>query len=190
MTKLAIAEKTILFMNNMIGDDLWEYGYLLTSNYSEGSTPHELFQYKRDAKANNNSKGVYLTTITVNDTQLYGFPFLPDDIDPFDLEYPSPINGIVVTQDMRMLDYFFEQDPHFYHVANHQTSRLAWAKNQELPCVLAVHHANGYKGDLTSLARLVGMEVFCPAVWHKGEPNSKFFHKAVNSLLDICQPPP
>jgi hypothetical protein len=184
MTKLAIEEKTILFMNDMAGDDLWDYGHLLVAGRSQSSPPHELFNYKRGSTANNNSAGVYLTTISVNGVQLYGFPFLPFEVDPFDVEYPSPINGIVITQDMRMLDYFFEQDPNFYHVADRRTSRLAWAKKQGLPCVLAVHHANGHKGNLMSLTRLVGMEIFCPVIWHNSEPTKKFFHKAIESLVD------
>ena len=184
MTKLAVAEKTILFMNNMAGDDLWDYGHLLLSNWPKSSMPHELFKYKRGARANYNSDGVYLTTISTNGNQLYGFPFLPIDVDPFDIEYPSPINGIVITQDMRMLDYFVDQDPNFHHVARLQTSRLMWAKDLGLPTILAVHHANGHKGKINNLNRLVGMDVYCPVIWHNGEPNSKFFHNSINSLPD------
>ena len=102
----------------------------------------------------------------MEDTQLYRFPFLPIDIDPSDIELPSPIDGIVVTQDMRMLDYFIEQDPNFHHIAKPQTSRLAWAKEQGVPVVLAVHHANGRKGNIADLNRLIGMESFCPVIWH------------------------
>jgi len=184
MTKLAAAEKTILFMNNMAGDDLWDYGHFLMSGWPKPSTPHELFKYKRGARANYNSDGVYLTAISTNEAQLYGFPFMPIDIDPFDVEYPSPIDGMVITQDMRMLDYFLEQDPGFHHTARPETSRLAWAKNQGLPTVLAVHHSNGHHGKMERLKRLVGMDVFCPVIWHKGEPNSKFFFNSIASLPD------
>ena len=182
MTKLAVAEKTILFMNNMIGDDLWDYGHHLLSRWSKPEIPHELFRFKKGKKANYNTDGIYLTTISENGVQLYGFPFLPIDIDPFDVEYPSPINGIVITQDMRMLDYFIEQDPDFRHIANPKTSRLAWAKNQGLPILLAVHHANGQRGNIEALSRLVGMDIFCPVIWHKGEPNSKFFRESIKAI--------
>jgi hypothetical protein len=183
MTKLVVAEKSILFMNNMAGDDLWEYGHFLMSDYPEDSPPHELIQFKGRAKANNNSNGIHLTSISYDGIQLYGFPFLPIDVDPFDIEYPSPISGVVITQDMRMLDYFVEQDPNFHHVARAQTSRLEWAKWQGLPTVLAVNHAYGHKGKLNDLNRLVGMNVFCPVIWHGGEPGVLFFQKAINSLL-------
>lgn len=73
---------------------------------------------------NYNSDGVYLTTISTSEAQLYGFPLMPIDVNPFDVEYPSPIDGIVITQDMRMLDYFIEQDPGFHHTAKPETSRL------------------------------------------------------------------
>ena len=169
-------------MNNMVGDDLWDYGHQLLSRWSKSPIPHELFRYKEVAKESYDSEGVYLTTISTNGTQLYGFPFLPIDVDPFDVEYPSPINGIVVTQDMRMLDYFIEQDPNFRHTADPKTSRLAWAKNQGLPTLLAVHHANGRRGDMESLSRLVGMDVLCPVIWHRGKPNSKFFKASIKAL--------
>lgn len=183
MTKLAIADTSILFMNNMAGDDLWDYGHFLTSSDAEDSVSHELIQFKRGVKANNNSNGIHLTSIPYEGVQLYGFPFLPIDIDPFDLDYPLTVSGIVITQDMRMLDYFIEQDPNFHHIARPQTSRLARAKEQGLPTMLAVHHANGHKGNTDALNRLVGMDVFCPTLWHGGEPGINFFQKAISSLL-------
>ena len=186
MTKLAIAEKSILFMNNLAGDDLWEYGHLLVSGWDEDTAPHELFRYKSARRANYNSDGIYLTSISMGGSQLYGLPFLPVDVDPSDIEFPSPIKSIVVTQDMRMLDYFMEQDPNFHHTAKRQTSRLAWAKHQNLPTVLAVHHANGHKGNMMSLNRLIGMESFCPVVWHNGEPNARFFTKAISALTEYA----
>ena len=48
MTNLAIAEKIILFMNNLAGDDLWDYGHLMLSGCSEGEVPHELFHNKNE----------------------------------------------------------------------------------------------------------------------------------------------
>jgi len=143
-----------------------------------------MFSYKKGMRANYSSDGVYLTTISTNGTQLYGFPYLPIDVDPFDIEYPSPVNGIVITQDMRMLDYFIEQDPNFHHIAKPQSSRLAWAKRQGLPALLAVHHSNGHKGNIEGLTRLVGMDIYCPVIWHRGEPNSKFFNNSIKSLPD------
>ena len=89
-------------------------------------------------------------------------------------------------QDMRMLDYFIEQDPNFHHIAKPNTSRLAWAKEQRLPAVLAVHHANGKKGNMEALTRLAGMEIFCPVIWHKGEPNAKFFTITISALLEYA----
>jgi hypothetical protein len=182
MTKLATEETSILFMNNMAGDDLWDYGHFLTSSHAEDS-PHELVRFRGGVKSNNNLNGIHLTSIPYDGIQLYGFPFLPIDIDPFDLEYPLPVSGIVITQDMRMLDYLIEQDPNFHHIANPETSRLAWAKNQGLPCVLAVHHANGHKGNMDKLNRLVGMDIFCPVIWHGGEPGLNFFHKTIDAFL-------
>ena len=186
MTKLAVAEKNILFMNNLAGDDLWEYGHLLISGWGVDEPPDKLFRFKSGRRANYNSNAIYLTSISMEGTQLYGFPFLPIDVDPSDIEYQSPIDGIVITQDMRMLDYFIEQDPNFHHIAKPKTSRLAWAKEQGLPVVLAVHHANGRNGNMADLNRLIGMESFCPVIWHKGEPNAKFFKKAVSSLLEYA----
>jgi hypothetical protein len=110
------------------------------------------------------------------------------DIDPSDIEYPDPISGVVVTQDMRMLDYLLEQDQDFHHIANLRTSRLAWASQQNLPVVLAVHHAEKHRGNMQELSRLVGMDVFCPVLWHTGKLNADFFRKAIRSLLTICKP--
>ena len=77
MTKLAIAEKSILFMNNLAGDDLWEYGHLLASDWADNEPPHELFRFKNGRKANYNSDGIYLTSVSLAGAHLYGFPFLP-----------------------------------------------------------------------------------------------------------------
>lgn len=186
MTKLAIAEKTILFINNLAGDDLWDYGHLLASGWADDEPPHELFRFKSGRRASYKSDGIYLTSISIEGIQLYGFPFLPINVEPSDIEFPSPIEGIVVTQDMRMLDYFIEQDPNFHHIAKPQTSRLAWAKEQGIPVVLAVHHANGHKGNVADLKRLIGMELFCPVIWHGGEPNTRFFTKAISALLQYA----
>ena len=195
MNKLAQIEKTILFMNNMAGDDLMERGYLLTNNASESDLPHELFKYKNESSNGHGSNGIYLTSLEYSNGRnekihLYGFPFLHMDIDPSDIEYPDPISGVVVTQDMRMLDFFLEQDENFHHITNLHTSRLAWAKQQSLPVVLAVHHAEKHRGNMQELSRLVGMDVFCPVVWHTGKLNADFFRKAIKSLLTICRPQP
>ena len=64
-----------------------------------------------------------------------------------------------------------------------QYSRLAWAKNQNVPTVLAVHHADGHTGDFDKLTTLVGMEILCPVVWHKGELDTKFLNKAVETVF-------
>ncbi|MEP6894550.1 MAG: hypothetical protein ABI986_02975, partial [Chloroflexota bacterium] len=95
----------------------------------------------------------------------------------------TPIYGLVVTEDMRMVDYLMEQKPGFNNTANSQYSRLAWAKNQNIPTVLAVHHADGHTGDFDKLTTLVGMEIFCPVVWHKGELDAEFLNKAVETVF-------
>jgi len=177
-------------MNNMAGDDLWEYGHLIASDHSEFSVTHELFKFKSSARSAYNSEGVYLTSIPYTDGkserhQLYGFPFLAIDVNPSDLVYPAPLDGLIVTQDMRILDYFIEQDPEFHHTANPETSRLAWANEQNLPTILAVHHANGHKGNIDGLSRLAGMDIFCPVTWHNGEPGASFFHKAIKALIGL-----
>lgn len=186
--KLATAEKSILFMNNIAGDDLWEYGHLLVEDCPKFSTPHELCVYKSASRYKYDSQGLYMTlipyTMGKNESiQIYGFPFLSFDVDPSDIEYPTPISGIVVTQDMRMLDFFLEEDPDFHHVAKSQTSRLAWAQEQSTPVVLAVHHVNGRRNNMEDLNRLVGMYVSCPVLWHSGKPNEAFFHKTIQLLL-------
>jgi len=188
MTKLAETEKSILFMNNMAGDDLWEGGHLLMGDCPKFSPPHKLFKYKRASRAAYNSDGIYLTCIPYSagkseKIDLYGFPFLSIDVNPSDIEYPTSLQGLVITQDMRMLDYLLEQDPSFRFIANRHTSRLAWAKTQNLPTVLAVHHADDYIGDLEKLSAIVGMEIFCPVVWQAGEPNSSFLQKAVETVF-------
>ena len=188
MPKLPAAEKAILFLNNLAGDDLWEYGNLMMPEYQKYSAPLEFFKYKGASRSGYNSEGVYITSVPYalnghGKVQLYGFPFLTIDVEPFDVEYSLPIHGLVVTEDMRMFDYFMEQDPNFFNIANSKFSRLAWAQTQNLPTVLAVHHADGYDGDLEALRRLVGMEIFCPVVWHDGELAAVFLHQAVESIL-------
>jgi len=188
MTKLAATERSILFMNNMAGDDLWEQGHLLMGDCSESNPPHKLFKYKSTPKTAHNSKGIYLTHIPYiaeNNTKinLYGFPFLSIDVDPFDIEYPTSPEGLIITQDMRMLDFLIEQDSSFRFSANPYSSKLAWAKNQNLPTVLAVHHAKKYRGNIKELNRLIGMETFCPVLWHTGGPNAEFFRNAIKLLL-------
>jgi hypothetical protein len=188
MTKLAETEKSILFMNNMAGDDLWEGGHLLMGDCPKFSPPHKLFKYKRASRAAYNSDGIYFTCIPYSagkseKIDLYGFPFLSIDVNPSDIEYPTSLQGLVITQDMRMLDYLLEQDPSFRFIANRHTSRLAWAKSQNLPTVLAVHHAERYRGNIKELNRLTGMDIFCPVLWHTGEPNAGFFSKAVKAVL-------
>ena len=90
---------------------------------------------------------------------------------------------MVVTEDMRMFDYFMEQEPGHINTANPQFSRLAWAKAQNLPTVLAVHHAEGYTGDYGKLSTIVGMEIFCPVIWHDGELDADFLNKAVGAIF-------
>ena len=182
MTKLAIAEKTILFINNFVGDDLWEFGHHLISGSLKGELPHELMHYKNGSKARYNSDGIYVTSITAQGLQLYGFPFMPDNVEPFDVDFPSSIDGIVITQDMRMLDFFVQQDPGFHHTANPCLSKLAWAKGKNIPVVLAVHHVTGFRVNTADLDRLIGMETYCPVIWHRGNPNASFFKKAIKAL--------
>lgn len=177
-------------MNNMAGDDLWEYGHLIAPGHSEFSIEHELFKFKSTSRAAYNSAGIYLTSFPYiegkdEQVQLYGFPFLAIDVNPSDIEYPAPLSGLIITQDMRMLDYFVEQDPDFHHEANPETSRLAWAKGQNLPTILAVHHANGHTGNMEGLSKLAGMDIFCPVVWHNGEPGASFFRKAIKALTGL-----
>ena len=189
MTNLAQTEKSILFMNNMVGDDLWESGHLLMKGYPKSSPPHELFKYKAASKKTaRNSDGIYLTSIPyimgkADRFRLYGFPFLSIDVDPSEIELPSPVTGVIVTQDMRLLDYLVEQDAKFRHIATPHTSRLAWAKKQGLPTVLAVHHAEKHRGNIKDLGRLAGMDIFCPVLWHLGVPNAEFFRKAIKLLI-------
>lgn len=188
MSKSSTSEKAVLFLNNLAGDDLWEYGHAMLPEYQKTHIPHELFKYKLGSKNAYKANGVQITSapyqLTGNGTiQLYGFPFLSLSIDPFDIEYPAPIHGLVVTEDMRMFDYFMEQEPGLLNVASPQYSRLAWAKTQNLPTVLAVHHADGYIGDLEKLSTMVGMEIFCPVTWQEGEPNSLFLQKAVEAVF-------
>src|SRR5215813_12698402 len=111
MPKLPAPEKSVLFLNNLAGDDLWEHSHLMMPEYQKFSAPQEMFKYKNAVRGNYNSEGVYVTSLPYTlsgngNVQLYGFPFLPIDIDPFDLEYPIPVQGLVITEDMRMFDYF------------------------------------------------------------------------------------
>src|ERR1051325_1663110 len=131
MSKSSTSEKAVLFLNNLAGDDLWEYGHEMLPEYRKTHIPHELFKYKQDSKNVNKSSGVYITSAPYNlkgygNIQLYGFPFLSIAVDPLDIEYPNPIYGLVVTEDMRMFDYFMEQEPGHINTANPQFSRLAW----------------------------------------------------------------
>jgi hypothetical protein len=188
MPKSSTSEKAVLFLNNLAGDDLWEYGHEMLPEYQKTHIPDELFKYKLGSMNAYKANGVHITSAPYNLTgygcvQLYGFPFLSLSIDPFDIEYPIPIHGLVITEDMRMFDYFMEQEPGLLNVASPQYSRLAWAKTQNLPTVLAVHHADDYAGDLQKLSTMVGMEIFCPVVWQAGEPNSSFLQKAVETVF-------
>lgn len=188
MPKSPTSDKAILFLNNLAGDDLWEYGHALMPEYQKTHIPHELLKYRHGAKNAKKSDGVYITSAPYNLTgygniQIYGFPFLSLAVDPFDIEYPDPIQGLVVTEDMRMFDYFMEQESGLLNIANPQFSRLAWAKTQNLPTVLAVHHTEGYVGDLDKLSKMMGMEIFCPVIWHEGELNANFLHKAVEAVF-------
>lgn len=193
MPKSSTSEKAVLFLNNLAGDDLWEYGHEMLPEYRKTHIPHELFHYKSGVKSSYNSHGIYITSAPYHlsgygNIQIYGFPFLSLAVDPFDVEYPSSIHGLVITEDMRMFDYFTEQEPGLLNVANPQFSRLAWAKTQNLPTVLAVHHAEGYTGDMNKLRTLVGMEIFCPVIWHDGELNPSFLNRAVaGAFLEIRQ---
>jgi len=188
MPKSSTSEKAILFLNNLAGDDLWEYGHELLPEYQKTSLPHELIKYKKGSRNAYKSDGIHLTSASYNlngyrNIHIYGFPFLSISVDPFDIEYPNPIHGLVITEDMRMFDYFREQEPGLLNTANPQFSRLAWAKNQNLPTVLAVHHADSYTRDIGKLSALVGMEIFCPVVWHEGDLNASFLHSAIEAVF-------
>ena len=187
MTTLAIPQNAILFLNNLAGDDLWEYGHLILPGRDQHTVPLELLKYKDNAKNAYNPDGVYVTSIShtvdsVWKVQIYGFPFLPVEIDPFDIEYPISIQGIVITEDLSMYDYFREHEPHYFEITNPQTSRLTWAKAHNLPVVFAVHHSSGHKKDTGELAKLIGMEVFCPVIWCHEEPNVEFFQQAIEAI--------
>ena len=188
MSKTPAPEKSLLFLNNLAGDDLWEYGHQMLPAYEKHAAPLELLRFKRAARGRYNSDGVYVTSVPYSLTghgpvQLYGFPFLSIDVDPFDVEYPVPVQGLIITEDMRMFDYFMEQDPNFFNIANPRFSRLAWAEGQSLPTVLAVHHAEDHVGDLERLSRLVGLKVSCPIVWHAGKLDGKFLNQAVHAVF-------
>jgi hypothetical protein len=188
MPKSSISDKAILFLNNLAGDDLWEHGHEMMPEYNKTHIPHELFKYKPSSKNAYKSNGVYVTSAPYElkgyeNIQIYGFPFLSLAVDPFDIDYPNPIHGLVVTEDMQMFDYFMEQEPGLLNVANPEFSRLAWAKTQSLPTVLAVHHARGYVGDFDKLSKMMGMEIFCPVVWHEGELDASFLQKAVEAVF-------
>jgi hypothetical protein len=188
MLKSSTSEKAVLFLNNLAGDDLWEYGHQMLPEYRKTPIPHELFKYKPGSKKFSKPGGIAITSVPYQlkgygEIQIYGFPFLSIAVDPFDIEYPSPIYGIVVTEDMRMFDYLMEQEPDFINTANPQFSRLAWAKNQDLPTVLAVHHADDHYGDLEKLSTLVGMDIFCPVIWHDGELSANFLSCAIEAVF-------
>lgn len=182
------SEKALLFLNNLAGDDLWEYSHLIMPGYEKYATPQEYFPYKESAKKNQSSDGLHITSLPYElrsdgKVQLYGFPFLPFYIDPFEIEYALPIQGLIVTEDMRMFDYFRDQDESFFNIAEPHFSHLAWAKNQNIPTLLAVHHAGVYEGDNEKLSRLVGMELFCPVLWHAGELNLNFLRRCVDTMV-------
>ena len=182
------SEKSILFLNNLAGDDLWECGHRMLPGYQKFSMPMEFCKYKDSARHAYNSTGIHITSIPhtlsgYGKIRLYGFPFLSIEVNPADLDYPIPLYGLVVTEDMRMFDYFEEQDPDFFNVADPRFSRLAWARSQNLPTLLAVHHAEDFEGDIESISRLVGMEIFCPVLWHSGEQDADFLNKAVEAIF-------
>jgi hypothetical protein len=192
MSNSPVANKALLFLNNLAGDDLWEQGHLMLPKYEPYSAPTELFPYKDKVKAASPSGGLHVMSVPYNllghgTIQLYGFPFLPFFVEPFTLEYPLPIQGLVITQDMRLFDYFTEQDPIFRVTADPYLSRLAWAKAQNLPTILAVHHAAENAGNTEKLTKLVGMELFCPVVWHRGEVNPDFLQKCVGEVLSVVK---
>jgi hypothetical protein len=187
MLKSSTPEKAVLFLNNLAGDDLWEHGHDMLPEYQRTHIPHELFKYKPGLK-NARKSGVSITSAPYQlkgygKIQIYGFPFLSIAVDPLDIEYPNPIHGLVITEDMRMFDYLMEQKQGLINTADPHFSRLAWAKNQSLPTVLAVHHADGHSGDFNKLTTLVGMEIFCPVIWHTGELNASFLNKAVETVF-------
>ena len=188
MPKSSTSDKAVLFLNNLAGDDLWEHGHKMLPEYQRTHIPHQLFKYKNGSRNAYKSDGVYITSAPYElkghgIIQLYGFPFLSLSVDPFDIDYPNPIHELVITEDMQMFDYFMEQEPGLLNIANPQFSRLAWAKTQNLPTVLAVHHAESYAGDFSKLSRMMGMEIFCPVVWHEGELNADFLRKAVETVF-------
>jgi len=188
MSKLPTSEKSILFLNNLAGDDLWECGHSMLPGYQKYSMPVEFCKYKDSAKHAYHAAGIHLTSVPYNlsgygKIRLYGFPFLSIDVNPSDVEYPVPIHGLVVTEDMRMFEYFEEQNPDFINTADPRFSRLAWAKSQNIPTLLAVHHADEYHGDIESLSRLVGMEIFCPVLWHEDEPDEVFLQESVEAIF-------
>jgi len=188
MTKLPFAEKALLFLNNQAGDDLWEYSHLLVPGSKKYETPQEFFPYKISVKDRQASNGLHVTSFpfdlrSFGKVQLYGFPFLPFYVSPFDIEYALPIQGLVVTEDMRMFDYFLEQDHDFFYLVDPHNSQLAWAKDQNIPTLLAVHHAGPHDGDDEKLSRLVGMELFCPVLWHPGEINQDFLHRCIATMV-------
>jgi len=188
MTKLSTPEKALLFLNNQVGDDLWEKSHLLLSGYKKFETPQEFFPYKAPEKNNRPSRGLHIISFpyelrSFSRVQLYGFPFLPFYVDPLDLEYTLPIQGLVITEDMRMFDYFLEQDEDFFNIVDPHNSHLAWAKEQNIPTLLAVHHAGAHDGDDDKLKRLVGMELFCPVLWHPGDINANFLHHCVETMI-------
>ncbi len=188
MPSSALPTKAILFLNNIAGDDFWDYGHQMFPSYEKFSAPLEMLRFKDSARAGYNSKGIHLTSVPYpthrnGAIQLYGFPFLSFQVNPFDLEYPLPIHGVVITEDMRMFDFFMEQGTDFPEKADPRVSRLAWAASQNLPTVLAVHHADGYAGNMAALEKLVGMEISCPVIWHADEPDAAFLQKAVKGLM-------
>lgn len=188
MSESHASEKAILFLNNLAGDDLWEHFHLMMPKYGSSSAPSELLRFTRTARDTNNRPGIHVTSVPYNlrrygRVRLYGFPFLTSERDPFDVEYPCPVHGLIISQDMRMFEFFMDESPEFFDIADMQFSRLAWARKQNLPTILAVHHADGYTGDIETLSKLIGMEVFCPVVWHAGDINAPYLQECIHSVL-------
>lgn len=188
MSTVSIPEKAVLFLNNLAGDDLWEYGHDMVPAYQKTHLPHELIRYKLGKTDKPKTGGVFVTTFSYHlkgcgGIQLYGFPFLSISVDPFDVDYPIPIDGLIITEDMRMFEYLMEHEAGAINTADPQFSRLAWARKQNMPTVLAVHHAAEHMGDLVKLTKLVGMEIFCPVIWHEGDLDADFLKTAISAIF-------
>ena len=76
MLKSSTSEKALLFLNNLAGDDLWEYGHEMLPEYQKTHIPHELFKYKPEFR-NSRKSGVSITLAPYNlkgygKIQIYG----------------------------------------------------------------------------------------------------------------------